>query len=129
MQPVVLFFVSILAYIAGLVIIGKITPKLLALGFDDGLFTALAALDILGGLLAFGAIVLSLSAFNSTIAIKIVDFFLLAGIFWLSLRLALRSLRRLGKYSSALRFSHILAGVYCLFLVGAAIFAIVQFFR
>ena len=87
---------------------------------------ALAALDILGGLLAFGGVVVSLTAFSGTLGMKVIDFFLLLGIFWLALRMTLRSFRR---GATAIRFGHILAGSYSLFLSVASVFAIVQLFR
>lgn len=126
MQPFLWFFLSIIAYVAGLTIIWKVTPRLFAFTFDEGFFMALAALDILGGLLAFGGVVGSLSAFFGALGIKVVAFFLLLGIFWLALRLTLRSFRGQAK---AIQPGHILAGVYCLFLSVASVFAIVQLFR
>ncbi len=126
MPPILWFFLSIIAYVGGLTIFWKITPRLFALTFDEGLFMALAALDILGGLLAFSGVVVSLSAFYGSLGMKIVDFFLLLGIFWLALRMTLRSFRGRGK---AIQAGHIIAGSYSLFLSAASIFAIVQLFR
>ncbi len=37
--------VSIVAYIAGLTILIKVTPKLISRSFDEGLFVGIAALD------------------------------------------------------------------------------------
>src|SRR5689334_22929152 len=126
MPPILWFFLSIIAYVGGMIIFWKVTSRLFAMAFDEGLFMALAALDILGGLLAFSGVVVSLTAFSGALGMKIVNFFLLLGIFWLALRMTLRSFRRSTK---AIRFGHILAGSYSLFLSVASVFAIVQLFR
>jgi hypothetical protein len=128
MQPALLFILSLVAYVGGLLLVWKITSRLLSLGLDEGWFMGLAALDILGGLLIFGAILLSLAAFQGTIGVKIIDAILLLIVFMLSLRLALRSFRR-GHHDKPILLGHVLSGCYCLFLSAASIYAIVQLFR
>lgn len=119
--------VSIIAYIAGLAIIWQVTPRLLGRSYDEGLFMAIAALDIVGALLAFGAVVVTFALFNGAIGIRIMDFILLAGILVLGLRLAWFSFRpRL--LANTVRVSRIIAGIYCLCLALAALYYIVQIF-
>jgi hypothetical protein len=118
---------SLIAYIGGLVIIWQVTPRLLGRSFDEGLFMAIAALDIVGALLAFGAVVVTLFLFNGAIGIKIMDFILLVGILLLGLRMAVFSLRS-SLLPNTVRASRIMAGVYCLCLALAALYYIVQMF-
>ena len=49
MSPVLLTFLSLAAYICGLVMLVKVTPHLLKRNFDEGFFMGIAAADILGG--------------------------------------------------------------------------------
>ncbi|HZR41265.1 MAG TPA: hypothetical protein VFB12_14175 [Ktedonobacteraceae bacterium] len=127
MTYVLLTLASIIAYIAGLMVIARVTPKLLSHAFDEGLFMGIAALIILGSLLVFGAVVMTYAVFNAALAVKILDFLFLVGIFIVAIRVSLFSFR-----SSALpgtyRISRILAGSYCLLLAVAAICYIVQLF-
>jgi hypothetical protein len=118
---------SLIAYIGGLVIIWQITPRLLARSYDEGLFMAIAALDIVGALLAFGAVVVTFALFNGAIGIRIMDFILLVGILLLGIRMAWFSFRpRL--LANTVRVSRVIAGVYCLCLAVAALYYIVQMF-
>jgi hypothetical protein len=118
---------SLIAYAAGLAIIWQVTPRLLGRSFDEGLFMAIAALDIVGALLAFGAVVVTLFLFNGAIGIKIMDFLLLVGILLLGLRLAVFSLRP-HLLTHTVRVSRIIACIYCLCLALAALYYIVQMF-
>jgi hypothetical protein len=118
---------SLIAYVGGLVIIWQITPRLLARSYDEGLFMAIAALDIVGALLAFGAVVVTFALFNGAIGIRIMDFILLVGILLLGIRMAWFSFRpRL--LANTVRVSRVIAGVYCLCLAVAALYYIVQMF-
>lgn len=118
---------SLVAYIGGLVTIWQVTPRLLGRSYDEGMFMAIAALDIVGALLAFGAVVVTLFLFNGAIGIKILDFILLVGILLLGLRMALFSLRpRL--LTNTVRISRIIACIYCLCLALAALYYIIQMF-
>lgn len=119
--------VSLIAYIGGLVIIWQVTPRLLGRSFDEGLFMAIAALDIVGALLAFGGVVVTFAFFNGAIGIRIMDFLLLIGILLLGVRMAWFSFRpRL--LANTVRVSQVIAGVYCLCLALAALYYIVQMF-
>jgi hypothetical protein len=125
MENIVVSLLSIFAYIVGLVLIWKITPRLLSHSFDELVFVGIATLDILGAGLAFGAIVVTLGLFNGSIAIKLIDLLLLVGIFAVSIRMASYCLRPGVK---AFWLSQWLAGAYCLFLVCAAGYYTIQLF-
>ncbi len=127
MSSVLLVLACLVAYISGLIMIMRMTPLLLVRAFDEGLFMVIAAADILGGLLAFGGVVVLLLMFNATISVRVLDFFLLAGILLVALRQALHSLR-LDGIMGTFRVSRIIAGTYGLFLAAAAVFYIVQLF-
>ena len=116
---------SIFAYIVGLVILWKVTPRLLSHSFDELIFVGIAALDILGACLTFGAIVVTLELFNGSFPIRLIDLVLLFGIFVVSIRMASYCLR---PGIETFRVSQLLAGAYCLFLVGAAGYSTVQLF-
>lgn len=118
---------SLIAYIGGLVIIWQVTPRLLGRSFDEGLFMAIAALDIVGALLAFGAFVVTFLLFNGAIGIRIMDFLLLVGILLLSVRMAWFSFRP-RSLANTVRVSRVIAGVYCLCLALAALYCIMQMF-
>lgn len=125
MENVVVSSLSILAYIVGLVMIWKMTPRLLLHSFDEFVFVGIAILAILGAVLAFGAIAVTLGLFNGSLAIKIIDVLLMIGIFIVSIRMALYALR---PHAKTFWISQWLAGAYCLFLVIAAVYYTVQLF-
>lgn len=127
MTYTLLTLASIIAYIGGLIVVVKATPRLLAHAFDEGLFMGIAALMILGSLLAFGAVVTTYGVFNAGLGIKILDFFFLLGIFIVGLRLSMMSFRPRIE-TGTFRVSRILAGFYCLLLAIAALCYIVQLF-
>ncbi len=117
MDNLIVSLLSICAYIVGLVILWKVTPRLLSHSFDELIFVGIAALDILGASLAFGAIVVTLGLFNGSLPIRLIDLLLLLGIFGVSVRMASYCLRPRAK---TFWVSQWLAGAYCLFLLGAA---------
>jgi len=116
---------SLVAYIVGLVILWKITPRLLSHSFDELIFVGIAALDILGACLAFGAIVVTLGLFNGSFPIRLIDLLLLFGLLAVSIRMASYCLRPRVKI---FWISQWLAGAYCLFLVVAAGYSAIQIF-
>jgi hypothetical protein len=128
MQPVLWLLLSIIAYIIGLIVIVKVTPRLLSLSYDEGLFMGIAAAAILGALLAFGAIAITFALFNGTLAIKVLNFILLLGIMIMAGRMSLFSFRARLMMTSTLRSSRIAVGSYYLLLALAALFSIVQLF-
>jgi len=87
----------------------------------------LAALDILGALLAFGAIVVTYFLFSGNIGVRALDFLLLLGILIVAMRTTLRSFH---PRRTAVTFvaSRILAGSYCILLIIAALCYIVLLF-
>src|SRR5436305_988546 len=115
------------AYIGGLVILVKVTPLLLIRRYDEGYFMAIAAADIVGGMLIFGAVAVTFALFSGTFAVRLLDFFLLLGITIVALRMSYSSFysRRAVK---ARRLSRIVASVYCLLLGLAALFYLVLLF-
>jgi len=125
MENMLVSLLSIFAYIVGLVIIWKMTPRLLSHSFDELAFVGVATLDIIGAFLAFGAIVVTLGLFNGSFEIKLIDLLLLVGILGVSISMAMFCLRPRAR---AFRVSQCLAGAYCLFLVGAAAYYTIQLF-
>src|SRR5262245_61718363 len=119
--------ISVVGYIAGIVIISLTTPRLIRSSFDEGLFMGLAALEILGAILVFGAVIITFSVFDGAIGIRILDFLLLAGIMLVGLRSAWASYRPTFVRTSY-RVSRAAAGIFCLCLVLAALYYIVQLF-
>src|SRR6185312_6777173 len=71
---------SIVAYVGGLMIILRVTPRLLQRKFDEGLFMGMAALNVLGALLIFSAVVITLAIFSGALAVRVLDFLLLLGV-------------------------------------------------
>ncbi|HET8853781.1 MAG TPA: hypothetical protein VFN02_14775 [Ktedonobacteraceae bacterium] len=120
---------SLIAYIGGLFIVIKVTPLLLFRQYDEGLFMGIAAADIVGGILAFAAVMVTFALFNGTqnVITKIFDTVLLVGIFLIAVRMSLHSFRpRI--VAGTFRVSRVLAGGFCLLLTIAALYAIVLLF-
>ncbi len=127
MQYALWVLISFIAYGAGVYILLRVTPMLLHRQYDEGLFMGIAAMDILGALLAFSAIVFPLALFNGTLAVRILDIIFLIGILFVAARLARRSLQP-RTITDTFRSSRIIAGIYSLFLAVAALYYIVQIF-
>src|SRR5256885_6878207 len=51
-------------------ILVKVTPLLLSRPYDEGLFMAIAAGDVFGGLFVFGAVALTFALFSGSFAIR-----------------------------------------------------------
>ena len=115
------------AYIGGLVILVWVTPYLLARSYDEGLFMGIAAADVFGGMLAFGAVAITFGIFSGNFGSKVLDFVLLIGILIVGGRMSLRSFRS-RYFSGTYRSSCIVAGSYGVFLALAALFYIVMLF-
>ncbi len=127
MSAGLLTILSVIAYICGLVIILSMTPRLYKLSYDEGLFLAIAALDVIGAIFAFGAVEISFAAFNGAFGIRVLDFALLLGIFVVSLRVTLQSLRPYSTWGT-FRVSRIMAGCFGIFLLLATLFSLVFLF-
>ena len=119
---------SLIAYIAGVGVILNVTPRLYRLAFDEGLFMAIAAADVFGAIFAFGAIGITFAAFNGIFAIRLLDFFLLVGIFIVSIRMTLRSWRPYTTWGT-FRLSRILVGCFGIFLLLASLLGLVFLFK
>jgi len=128
-----LFFLGTLAclaaYTGGLIIVTKITPQLLIRSYDEGLFMGIAAADVMGGILAFGAVAFIYGLFNGAVNLgtRVLDCLLLAGIFIIAVRMSFRSFRTRNKAGTFL-VSRVIAGIYSLLLAAASIYAIVLLF-
>ncbi len=128
MNAVLWTLASVVAYIGGLIIIVRVTPRLLLHSFDEFTFMGIAALDIFGAILIFGSVGVTYGLFNAALAIKIFDSLLLVIVILVTLRISLSSFRpRI--VSGTFRLSRILAGSFCLCLAAAALYSIVQFFH
>jgi hypothetical protein len=125
MSKVIETLLCLVAYAGGLVIISTATPRILKHNFDEGLFMGIAAAAIAGGLLAFAPIGILFSIYNGTTPVRVINFVMLAAILGISLRIAIRSFRPT-YMTNVVRVSGILAGSYCVLLVLAALYAIIQ---
>ena|SRR5579884_3303308 len=125
MQSFLWVLLGIIAYGGGLFIIMRMTPRLLSHTFDEMFFMGVGALDILGALLSFGAVALTLAMTNGAFPIRVLDFLLLIGIFIVTARTALYCIRpRIGASAA----SRALTGGFSFFLAVAAVFYLVQLF-
>lgn len=96
--------------------------------FDEGFFMGIAAIDIIGGLLSFGGIVMTFALFSGAVGVRILDVLLLIGVLLIGAYLARISLQP-RRTSGTFRASRIIAGSYSAFLALAALYYIVQMFR
>ncbi len=127
MSGFLLVVLCLAAYGGGLVVLRNVTPLLLKRKFDDVLFMGLAAVLILGSLLAFAPIGVMLAFFNSTTSVRIGDTMLLLVMVIVVTRITFRCFRP-GYKMEVVRLSGILAGSYYLLVLGLAIYAIVLMF-
>src|SRR6266849_7834322 len=127
MSGFLLVVLCLAAYGGGLVVLRNVTPLLLKRKFDDVLFMGLAAVLILGSLLAFAPIGVMLAFFNSTTSVRIGDTMLLLVMVIVVTRITFRCFRP-GYKMVVVRLSGILAGSYYLLVLGLAIYAIVLMF-
>jgi len=127
MQQFLLTLACLIAYAGGLVILVKVTPRLLGLSFDEGMFMGIAAADVFGAILAFGAVGITFALFNGYLAIRGLDFLLLVGILIVGIRMSLRSFRP-HSIKGTFPVSRVAAGSYCLLLCVAALYLMVWLF-
>ncbi len=123
MQQFLLTLACLIAYVGGLVILIKITPRLLFLSFDEGLFLGIAAADVFGAILTFGAVGVTFALFNGNIPIRVLDFLLLVGILIVGIRMSLRSFRS-PNIKGTFPVSRVIAGSYCFLLFVTALYLI-----
>ena len=127
MEYVLWVIVSLIGYVAGVSILLRVTPMLLHRQYDEGFFMGIAALDIVGALLAFGGVIIPLLLFSGSLGIRIFAVLFLLGILFVAVRLAIRSLRpRL--MTDTFLISRIIAGTYSIFLVLASLYCLVLIF-
>ena len=127
MQYVLWIIVSLIGYAAGVYILLRVTPMLLHRQYDEGFFMGIAALDIVGALLAFGGVIIPLLLFSGSLGIRIFAVLFLLGILFVAVRLTLRSLRP-HITTDTFRISRIIAGTYSIFLVLASLYCLVLIF-
>jgi len=129
-ECIMLFFLgtlaSLIAYAGGLFIVIKVTPLLLSRQYDEGLFMGIAAADIVGGILAFGAVMVTFALLNGSFGAKVLDFLLLVGILIIAVYMTLGVLRP--RRVETFLVSRILAVGFCLLLTVAALYALVLLF-
>ncbi|HCI79597.1 MAG TPA: hypothetical protein DHW02_07900 [Ktedonobacter sp.] len=124
MSVAVWIIASLIAYIVGMVVLVRVTPRLYYRSYDEELFLGIAALDILGAILAFGGIIVTLALFNGAAGVRILDFLMLIGILIVSIYLARKSLRR--PTAGTFRTSLIVAAGFSIFLLLASLYSMVQ---
>ena len=127
MQYVLWMFACLIGYGAGLFILWKVTPLLIVRAYDEGLFMAIMALDIFGGIFVFGAVAVTFALFSGNIPIRTLDFILLVGILIMGASMSFRSFRPY-RVNGTKFVSRMVAGAYCLALALAAIFYLVLLF-
>ena len=127
MQIALWTLIGLVAYVCGLWIVITMTPRLLKLRYDEGLFMGIAAADVLGGMMAFAPLAITFALFNGSFGVKILDFLLLVGIFYVGLRMSLHSFRP-RSIGGTFRVSRVLVGSYCLLLLAASVYCIVLLF-
>ena len=127
MQYVLWVIVSLIGYVAGVSILLRVTPMLLHRQYDEGFFMGIAALDIVGALLAFGGVIIPLLLFSGSLGVRIFAVLFLLGILFVAVRLALRSLRPRPEINTFF-VSRIIAGIYSIFLALASLYYLVQVF-
>lgn len=129
-MPWLLTLLSIVAYVAGLILLVKVTPGLTKRAYDDILFIPFAAVTILGAMLAFGAIGVTFAAFSGNTLVRVVDALLLAVLLIIALRTAFRSFRPNYHISvDTYRVSRILTGIFCLVLAAIAVYVLLLLFQ
>jgi len=127
MQYIFWIFCSLVAYVAGVFVLLRVTPMLLHRHYDEGLFMGIAALDIFGALLAFGGIIVLLLLYSGALGVRILGFILLIGVLLVAARLTRRSFQARAGVDT-FSTSRIIAGCYSVFLALAALYYIVQIF-
>jgi hypothetical protein len=123
-MPFVLWtIIALIGYVAGQVILVRVTPRILVQSFDEGIFMAYATAEIFGGLFVFGAVAVTFGLYNGILGIKLLDFLLLAGIVIVCASLLLKNFRAFRP--GVVRSSRMVISLYCLLLALAALYYIV----
>ncbi len=119
-------FACLIVYVGGLIMLIRVTPLLLTRAYDEGLFMAIAAGDIFGGLFVFGAVAITFGLFSGNFGVRVLDFFLLLGIIIVGVRLSFRSFR--AHKARTITSSRMAAGIYCLALVLVSLYFMIMLF-
>lgn len=117
----------VIGYFAGLIILWRVTPLIIVRSYDEGLFMAIMALDIFGGIFVFGAVAITFALYSGSFGIRLLDFFLLIGIIIVGGRMSYSSFKPYRKKETNLP-SRVVAGCYCLALTLAALYYLVLLF-
>ena len=129
MQATTLTLLSLVAYIAGLILLFRVAPLLVKRSFDDLLFIPVAAVAILGAMLAFGAVGITYSVFSGNIPIRVLDAFLLIVLLIVTIRMARQAFRpRYGIGIGTNRVSRIITGCFFIVLAIAAVYVLALLF-
>lgn len=119
----------LVAFAAGLFLLVRIMPRLIKRAVDDALFIGVAALAILGAMLAFGSIGVTFAIFSGGIGVRIADALLLLVLGIVTLRTSINAFRpRYDSYQSANRTSRLIVGCFFLLLTLAASVVLVLLF-
>jgi len=120
----------LVAYSVGLFLLVRIMPRLIRRAIDEALFIGVAALAILGAMLAFGAIGVTFALFTGSLGVRIADALLLLILGIITLRTAVRAFRppRQDSSPNANRTSRLLTGSFFLLLAIAAASLLVLLF-
>lgn len=125
MQYVLLTLLSLALYVGGLIMVLRSTPRLLMYAYHEWLFMGIAAIALFGAILAFGAVVIIL--YEGGLLGKAFGFLLVIGIAVVAGRVSFFSSRATAK--GIHRASRIIAFLYGLSLVVAALYYIVYIFK
>lgn len=119
----------LVAFTAGLFLLIRIMPRLIKRAVDDALFIGVAALAILGAMLAFGSIGVTFAIFSGSIGVRIADALSLLVLGIVTLRTSINAFRpRYDSYQSANRISRLIVGCFFLLLTLAATVVLVLLF-
>ncbi|WP_376796820.1 hypothetical protein [Thermogemmatispora sp.] len=120
---------SLVAYIAALIILVRATSRLRYYRFEETAFLGMAALDIVAGILLFSAVLTPLVLLTGS-TVEIIEGHALAVLFLLGIVLVSggTAWRSLSWSPSAQTLSRLVAGLYCLLLVLAALVCMVLIF-
>jgi hypothetical protein len=116
-------FGCLVAYAAGLILLTRIMPRLIKRAVDEALFIGVAAVAILGAMLAFSAVGVTFAIFSGGIGVRILDALLLLLLGIVTLRTSLKAFRtpRYDSSQNTNRLSQIITGSFFLLLAVACV--------